>query len=332
VTIEDEVLAVRRDVGLFALEDRGLIEVTGGDARRWLNGMVTNDVSRLEPGSPRSGCPALVLTNKGRVVADVQVLAVEAGFWLETARAAVPDLMERLSKFVIADDVRLVDRSDDVARIGLEGPGSGAVLDRALDTTLVLERDGCASVHLGAAAVVVARFGWSGEDARQLFVPSGSLETVSDRLLSSAMKSIPDCSAEALEVLRIEAGRPRLFAELSSEILPPEARLEGTISYTKGCYTGQEIVARLRSRGHVNHLLVGLRLASGELPPRGAVVCAGDREIGEITSAVRSPKAGAIALAFVRVGHDEPGATLVVDGKPAQVSALPFVTASEPSH
>jgi folate-binding protein YgfZ len=129
-------------------------------------------------------------------------------------------------------------------------------------------------------------------------------------------------------VLRIEAGRPRLGAELSQAVLPPEARLEGSISYTKGCYIGQEIVARLRSRGHVNHLLVGLRVEGPALPARGASIRAGDAPIGEVTSAARSPHAGVIALGFVRVGHDAPGTVLAVDGARAQVAALPFVVPS----
>ncbi len=111
-----------------------------------------------------------------------------------------------------------------------------------------------------------------------------------------------------------------------SDVLPPEARLEASISYTKGCYTGQEIVARLRSRGHVNHLLVGLRFPDGELPAVGAAVRAGDVAVGEITSAAVSPDAGAIALAFVRVGNEAPGTKLAVEGRVAQVRALPFVT------
>jgi len=329
LTLEAEVEAVHRRAGLFERDDRGLVEITGSDARRWLNGMVTNDVTLLAEGPERSGCPALVLTNKGRVVADLQVLRVRAGFWLECGREAVADLLERLSRLVIADDVRLADRSHAMAQLGLEGPSARAVLARALGGPVLLAAHACTEATVVGVDVVIARFGSSGEDAFRLFAPCANARALRDRLL--AEPEVSRCSAEALEVLRVEAGRPRLGAELSLDVLPPEARLEAAISYTKGCYIGQEIVARLRSRGHVNHLLVGLRIEGAALPARGAVLWADGTRIGEVTSSVRSPGAGPIALGFVRVGHDQPGTALVVDGAPARVVALPFVAASEPA-
>jgi folate-binding protein YgfZ len=330
LTVDGEVRSARRSAGLFVHADRGLIEVGGADARRWLNGMVTNDVALLAEGPDRSGCPALVLTNKGRVVTDLQVLLTPHGFWLELPRVAASGLLERLAKFVIADDVSLTDRSDAFARFGLEGPAARAVLARVLGTPLVLAPEACVVASIAGADVVIARFGWSGEDGFQLFVPRESAAAVRERLEAQPDTVVP-CTAEALEVLRIEAGRPRLGAELSLDVLPPEARLERALSYTKGCYTGQEIIARLRSRGHVNHLLVGLGFDGRSLPARGASVRAGDAVIGEITSATLSPHAGAIALAFVRVGHDAPDTVVDVDAARARVVALPFVEASRPA-
>jgi len=331
VTIpDDEVVGARRSAGLFDLADRGVLEVLGSDARRWLNGMLTNDVARLEAGAERSGCPALVLTNRGRVIADVEVLVVPGGFWLETSRAAAADLAIRLSRFVIADDVRLADRSDDLARFAVEGPAARRVVEAASGAALRLAPHACAEALVAGARVLVARFGWSGEDAVQVFAARDEGERVRAGLLA-ALPGVGGraCSAQALEALRIEAGRPRLGAELSEEVLPPEARLEDSISYTKGCYTGQEIVARLRSRGHVNHLLVGLRFAGDTPPPPGTALRAGDKKVGEITSAVRSPHAGAIALAYVRVGYDAAGTELDADGALARVAALPFVAPHE---
>lgn len=324
---DDAVLAVRRGAGLFELADRGVLAVCGSDARRWLSGMVTNDVARLEPGPERSGCPALVLTNRGHVIADVEVLLVSEGFWLETSRAAAADLAARLSRFVIADDVRLADRSDDLARFGIEGPAARRVVEEALGEIPRVVPHACAVARVADASVVVARFGWSGEDAYQILVPRDGAARVREVLLSAvAAAGAHVCTPEVLEVLRIEAGRPRLGAELSEDVLPPEARLEGAISYTKGCYTGQEIVARLRSRGHVNHLLVGLRFDDGGLLTPGSTLRGGGKPIGEVTSVARSPHAGAIGLGFVRVGHDAPGTELDADGAVVRVAELPFVT------
>lgn len=324
MSVDDEVRSARRGAALFARDDRGVLEVRGGDARRWLNGMVTNDVAKLAESPGRSGCPALVLTNRGRVVADVQVLLVGDVFWLDLARAFVGPLRERLLKFVIADDVELNDRSAELARLGLEGPASADVLRSALGADVAgLAPDTCARVAFPGGEIVIARFGWSGEDAFQLFVPLPLAAALRARL-AAAVPAPTAASAAALEVLRIEAGRPRLGAELSEEVLPPEARLEGSISYTKGCYTGQEIVARLQSRGHVNHRLVGLHF-DGAAPPAGTKLSAGEREIGEITSVAASPHAGAIALGYARVGFDAPGTELRAGDATGRIAELPLV-------
>lgn len=331
--LEDEILAVRRRAGLFALAERGLLEITGSDAPRWLNGMITNDVARLEPGAEHSGCAALLLTNKGRLVSTLQVLRLAHGFWLELPGIAVADVLARLSKLVIADDVVLRDRSHEFERFGIEGPRMAQIMGAALGEPLQLAADGCIERELAGAKIVIARFGWSGEDAVQLFVAKEASTRVREALQAAAPDgTLAECSAETLEVLRVEAGRPRLGAELSLEVLPPEARLESAISYTKGCYTGQEIMARLRTRGHVNHLLVGLELEAGALPAPGTHLRGGGAEIGEITSAVRSPDQGNIALGFVRVGFAAPGTAVDVDGAPARVRELPFVTSAGERH
>ncbi len=143
--LDEEIRAVRAGAGWFELEERGVVSVSGSDARRWLNGMVTNDVAALAEGPERSGCRALVLTNKAGVVAEVQVLVRPEGFWLELPRSAVADLLQRLSKLLIADDVALVDRSAELARFGIEGPRASAVLEHLLGASLPLAPDACAS-------------------------------------------------------------------------------------------------------------------------------------------------------------------------------------------
>lgn len=331
MTRSEQVLAVRRAAGLFELEDRGLVVVSGSDAVRWLSGMVTGDVASLSEGPDRSGCPALVLTHRGRIVADVNVLALRSGFWLETARTAAAALCERLSKLVIADDVRLEDESASTARFAIEGPRARLVLEAAAGSQLRIAPDSCCEAEIGGVSAVVARFGWSGEDAYQVFAARGDAERIRSALVAAPGAGLVVCGPDALEVLRIEAGRPRLFAELSEEILPPEARLERWVSYTKGCYIGQEIIARLRSRGHVNHLLVGLQIEAERLPAKDAPVRAGDKDVGEITSSALSPHVGSIALAFVRVGSDAPGTELDVGGSRARVVELPFVAPSAPA-
>jgi folate-binding protein YgfZ len=328
LTIPEQIEVVRRGAGLFALADRGLIEVTGGDRVRWLNGMLSNDVSSLEAGPTRSGCYALLLTVKGAITADLHVLLRPEAFWLETSLEAVPGVIERLERYIVADDVTLADRSDAFDRIGVEGPSASELVGAAGGEALELAPESCAELSIGGQPVVAAAFGWTGESAVQLFVERGQASAVRSAL-ESAVGAIErsEVGSEALEVLRIEAGTPQLGAELDEEVLPDEAGLDRAISMTKGCYTGQEIVARVRSRGQVNHLLVGLEF-EGDLPEPGAELHNDTRRTGEVTSCCASPSAGNIGLGFVRRADAEPGTTLRVADQTARVASLPFVAPS----
>ncbi len=320
---------VRGAAGLFRLAQRGVGEVSGGDRIRWLDGMVSNDVASLAAGPERSGCYAALLTPQGRIVSDLQVLLRPESLWIETERAALPGVLARLEKYVIADDVALRDASDELARLGIEGPRAPAIVADALGRAPELAADAGVDAQLGRVPVVVAAFGWSGEPAFQIYAPVAAEGAVVERLREAGRnEGLVEADADVLEILRIEAGAPRLGAELDEEVLPAEARLERAISTTKGCYTGQEVVARLRSRGQVKHMLVGLRFEAGEPPKAGAEVTelgGKARQLGEVTSACESPQAGAIALAFVRRPFDEPGTEVAVGPARARVAALPFV-------
>ena len=324
---------IRRGAGWFALPDRGLIRVRGADRVRWTNGMLSNDVARLAPGPDRSGCYALLLTAQGRIVADLHVLAREQELWLEIARAAVPDVLARLDRYVIADDVSLADASDDWCRFALEGPRAPELLARAAGAALAIAPDCGVPLSLGGATAVACAWGWSGEPAYQLFVPPAAAGAVSDAIAAAAGSGgLEVGDAASLEVLRIEAGTPRLGSELGEDVLPAEAGLVGrAVSLTKGCYTGQEIVARMESRGTASHRLVGLRfdgaLPAGALPIAGAPVFSGGQRVGGVTSACHSARAGAIALAYVRRAHAEPDTEVAVGEVAARIASLPFATA-----
>jgi aminomethyltransferase len=193
-----------------------------------------------------------------------------------------------------------------------------------------LAPDSWFALDIAGVAIVAARFGWSGEDAFQLFVPAESAAAVVALLRTGDRESrLVPCSMDALEVLRIEAGVPVLGAELGDEIFPDEARLDRAVSRTKGCYTGQEIVARLYSRGAVNHLLVGLRFDAATPPAVGTALVGSGRSAGEITSACTSPSLGAIGLGYARREHAEVGAVLDASGVRAEVAPLPLF---DPAH
>jgi folate-binding protein YgfZ len=328
VSAADAVRAARESAAIFALADRALLEVRGRDRTRFLQGQLTNDVAALDPAGPRSGCYALLLTAQGRIVADLHVLARPDASWLETDAAFGAAARARLEKYVIADDVAIAPIGADWARFAIEGPRARAVVAAAAGSAPDLLPDACAPLRIAGADGLVARFGWSGEEALQLFVPAAEADAVTRALrgASDACAAVWG-DAEALETLRVEAGVPRAGAELGEEVLPAEARLvERAVSFTKGCYTGQEVVARMHSRGRVGHLLVGLvPAAPGAVLRPGAALLLAGAKVGEITSAASSPAVGPIALAFVRTAHAEPGTELAGEGGAVRIAALPFV-------
>ena len=343
--------AVRRAAGLFALRERAIVEVVGDDRVRWLDGMLSNDVAGLAPGPQRSGCRALALTRKGQIVADVHVWLRPCSFWLETDAAAVPGLLEHLRRLLVADDVRLVDLSGALALVALEGPAAPDVAAAAATSPLALAAGSVAELAIGGVPAVAAAYGASGEPALRLAVDAAALARLCAALGKAGRRfGLVDGSAEALEILRIEAGTPAFASELAGGVLPAEARLEAAVAFDKGCYTGQEIVARVESRGQqgreaaaqlaegerrrapagVKRRLTGLLLESAvPAAPGAAIEVAGER-VGEVTSACVSPARGAIALGFVRLPHDEPGAALRVGGEPAHAAALPLVPPGAP--
>ena len=327
MTVADEVRATRRSAGVFRLEGRALLEVRGADRVRFLQGQLTNDIACLDPSRSDAGCHALVLTREGRIVSEFHVIARPESIWLETDVAAVPTAIARLERFVIADDVTIADRSASFVRFGVEGPRGADLIKTAVGTTIALPNDGAASAEIDSVDVVIAAFGWSGEAALQIFAPSEHATRVEAALRTAAGAHDAVLATEAaLEVLRIEAGVPRFGAELGEDTLPAELRLESrAISFTKGCYTGQEVVARMHSRGRVGHLLVAVAIEGDALPPVGSVLEAGGVRVGEVTSVARSPHAGTIALGFVRRGFDEPETALHVAGRAARVVAIPIV-------
>lgn len=323
---------MRRGAGLFRLRERALFAVRGGDRVRWLDGMLTNDVTRLAPGRERSGCYALLLTPQGRIVADFHVLARADELWLETESARAGEILARLERHVIADDVTLAAiGSAEVARLGLEGAAAPALLERALGVAPALAPECGADFAWEGQPVCIAAFGWSGAPAFQIFAPREAEQALAASLRRAAVASgLPLLAGddEVLEILRIEAGVPRLYRELDENVLPPETGLMArAVSQRKGCYTGQEIVARLVARAAESHRLVALRF-DGEPPHAGAQILAGERAVGSVTSACRSALAGAIGLGFVRKPFAAEGDELRVEGRAARVARAPLVPPS----
>lgn len=304
---------------LFQLPSRGVITVRGDDRQRWLDGMLTCNVKKLAPGG---GAHGLLLTPQGRIVGEMHVLNRGDAIWLETESAAIAGVIARLEKFVIADDVTLRDESASWARIAVEGDGAVDLIT-GLGAQAPANDHAANDAQIAGAACVLARFGFTHGEALQLFAPPADVAAVVAALIGAGAALASDAD---FELARIEAGTPWLARELDESVLPAEVRLDGlAVAVDKGCYTGQEVVARMRSRGRLSHLLVGLRLTTRALPaPRSALT--NDRgEVGSVTSAAHSPRFGAIALGFVQAPLAEPGTKLALaSGGEAEVVALPF--------
>lgn len=326
--------AARRTAAIFRLASRAVLVVRGGDRVRYLQGQLTNDVEALDAAGPRAGCHALALTREGRIVAELHVVARPEEFWLETDATSRTDAIERLSKYVVADDVAISDAGEAFARFAVEGPRAAAIVGAAAGAPLALGAEEVAELRIGGAAVVAAAWSLVGGPGVQLFVPRAAADDVGEALREAGRAhGAVEAGGDAFEVLRIEAGIPRAGAELGPDTLPAELHLvDRAVSFTKGCFTGQEVVTRMHTRGRVGHLLVGIALGErAALPAVGTPVESGGTRVGELTSVVLSPEAGAIALAIVRKGSEQPGLVVAIAGQSARIVGLPFVSIPGPS-
>lgn len=334
-----QVQGARAGAALCEAPGRALVAVRGGDRRNWLDGMLTRDIANLAAGQ---AAYALALTRQGRVVSDLFVLAFEEHFWLDLPAAAETETLAHLQRFIVADDVSLEGAGAQAGwqRFTLEGPGAEAALRQSFESPPAAGRvANCAALELDGAQMWLAGYGFTGLPAWQIFAPPSVANAVRAKLCAAGVVEV---DAAALECLRIENGVPRFGAELDGSVLPAEARLERAIATDKGCYTGQEVVARMQSRGRVGHLLVGLRFAPAQANANALCRSLADAElqregaaVGAVTSAAVSPQHGVIALGFVRAAHAEPGTALCAAPPPgadgagaaelrAEVAALPF--------
>jgi folate-binding protein YgfZ len=313
---QDEVLA--SGCGLLDRSDHGRLALTGAQAKEFLNGQVSNEVEALEPGT---GCAATFLTHKGKMLGDLRILDTGDELLLDTERVALQALFDLLRRTTIGHDAELHKRTLQTAQLSLVGPAARAVAGPAAQA---LPEDEHANVAAELAGVPVRLI--VTDLGIDVLCASEAAETVGGALVAAGAVPVDE---EAVEIVRVEHGRPRYGIDLDDSVMPEEAGLvERTVSFTKGCYVGQETVARLHWRGKPNRRLRGLRLS--EAVPAGTVLRLGEKEVGTVTSPVHSPRHGDIALAIVRrealaEDGDEPVVLTAGDGDArATVVALPF--------
>jgi folate-binding protein YgfZ len=309
---DGEYRAARERVAVMPRPWRSLVRFEGDDRQRFLQGVVSNDVVGLAPGD---GCRALFLDVKGHVRADLDLWAeaeaIVAGSEVGFAERTLADL----ARYILAASVKVDDRGAGEAIIGVIGPGAEALLAGA-GLELPPAPRSCAPARLGDTPVRLARTPSLAAPGVELHVPAESLDAVLAALgAGSHHGPLVYAGWQAAEVLRIEAGWPRLGHEITGAEFPQELGLDDAVDYEKGCYLGQETVARIHYRGQVNRLLRGLRLSEPVAP--GATLFAGEREVGSVTSAAESPRLGQIALGWVRRQEAEEA----VDGKGSDLEA-----------
>jgi tRNA-modifying protein YgfZ len=292
-TSEYELLT--ESAGLVDRSDRGKFIVRGGEAVDFLQGQVSNDLEALAPGT---GCYATILNHKGKLRTDLRILRGDDWLWLETESIGHAVIRHTLETYSLGRDVRFEDVTETRTILSLIGPEA---------------RD-----RLDAAPPPEEHAFVEGEHGLYVATDLG-LDVIGEPGLDLGVEQV---SEEVAECRRIETGRPRLGFDMGSETIPQEAGInERAVSFTKGCYVGQETVARLHYKGKPNRHLRGLRLT--EPAERGAELMLGEKVVGRIGSSCVSPRFGPIALAMVR-REATPGATVLVDGAEAEVVELPF--------
>lgn len=304
----------------------GRILLTGADRRSYLQGLLTNDIEALHPGT---GCYAAMLTAQGRMMTDMRVLELGDSVLLDLPGHVTSAIRDHLDRFVFTEDVTVEDVTAIRGAVGVYGP-------KALDVLVAAGTGGGAPaqlfasthVRIGGVDAILVRADAPGIPGFDIIAKASDLPAIEQALVAAGAERATPAD---VEVVRIESGRPLFGADIDTSTIPLEAGLEDrAISRTKGCYVGQEVIVRVIDRGHgrVARRLVGLTFsAEGAVPAPGAALTAAEKEIGRITSAAFSPAlARPIALGYVQRDFVEPGTAVHVEGcGDAIVAALPFV-------
>jgi folate-binding protein YgfZ len=309
--LQAEYRALTEGCGLVDHSERGKLALTGSDAKEFLAGQTTNDIEALVPGE---GCYAAFLTPKGKMLGDLRFLDLGEELFLDTERVALQGLFDMIRRFKIGYQVELHKRTVERGLLSLLGPDAPRV---AGAERLPAVEHANAAVEIDGIAAIVART----DTGVDLLCDAAATEELTRALRD---RGAARASEDAAEIVRVEHGRPRYGIDLDKTVIPQEAGLnERAVSFTKGCYVGQETVARLYYKGKPNRHLRGLRLSAPAEP--GAELRLGERSVGRLTSSVLSPSHGPIGLALVR-REAEPGASVSVGehGTEAEVIELPF--------
>jgi folate-binding protein YgfZ len=309
--------------GVYDLSNRAHIALTGTDRTRWLNGMVTNNIRDLAVGH---GVYAFLLNPQGRILGDLYAYNRGDSLLVDTEQAQLERILQVFDKYIIMDDVEVANISDRLAAAGITGPDSAKVLRAAGVEVPELEKLQFAEVTWQEASLTIARTDDESIESYELWLEPAKATALRESLVKARAEPIHDV---ALELLRVASGIPRYGQDIRERDLPQETEQTRALNFSKGCYIGQEIVERIRSRGAVHRKFTGFHV-DGSLPSPGTKIQADGKEVGEITSSGTLPTAKAeiaVALGYLRREMAAPGKQLAAGNAKLSVAKLPFTEA-----
>jgi len=312
--------ALRDGIGYCDLSGRTQIEMIGKDRAKVLHGLCTNDIKRLVPGG---GCEAFLTNVQGKTTGYVNVFCQEASLIVDTAPGLAAEIIPALDRYIIREDVQLVDRSNEWGEVLVSGSQAMVLLESHFKGAIPAERIGIATATVGDVQVQLRRVPYT---SFECFMICCDLSQLAELRVWLQRADAVECGDAAIDVSRIEMGIPVYGEDVTIENLPQElARDALAISFTKGCYLGQETVARIDALGHVNRRLLGLKFTGESVPPPGATIVVDTKQVAQVTSSCFSPQLNApLALAFIRRGSDKPGTVIPSEFGDAEVVELPL--------
>ncbi len=303
--------------GLIDLSaQRGRIRVSGSEATMFLNGLITNDVKNL---AQNRWMPAVFPTVQGRLIGAVRVIrGNDPSFIIDTETASHESVLKTVSRFTLAGDFKVSDVTAETALLTLQGQGAAEIIQKVFDQDL--PQNGVAETTWQNVPVTIIRASHTPEEGFDIFIDSSRKAELQQALETAGAQPIGE---DTFEILRVEAGIARFGVDMDETNVVPETNLDDAVSYTKGCYVGQEIIVRIKHRGHPAKKLVQLRFETDQQVEAGAVILSVEnQEIGRVTSAVISPRVGSIGLGYVRYEYVAEGTRVIVgDGIEAIVGA-----------
>jgi len=326
---DSEYASVRDESsGLIDLTSRGRIRVTGSEALMFLNGLVTNDMKTLDANH---WMPAVFPNVQGRILAAVRIARTSDGFLIDTESATHDRVLNTIQRFTLAGDFKVADLTDSTSMLTVQGKSAKEIVAKVLGQSPAVHRNQTLEIEWREQSLTLLRATHTAEDGFDLIVPTENATALWDMLVEAGAHPT---GYDVFEKLRIEAGIPRFGRDMDETNVVTETNLDDAISYTKGCYLGQEIIVRIKHRGHVAKKLTGLVFEKETAIDSGAPVQSeAGAEIGRVTSATFSPSLGrTVALAYLKYEFLSAGTRVNTNSSGRQVSAtvteLPLVSGS----